>query len=59
MSLLNFNFVIIYVIHKMLVMLKNNLNYLKVSISECFLKEYNRLIIMESLSLEKGTYIKT
>ena len=42
----------------MLVLLKNNLNYLKVSISECFLNEYNRLIIMESLSLEKRTYIK-
>ena len=31
-SLLNFNFVIIYIIHKMLVLLKNNLNYLKDSI---------------------------
>ena len=29
MSLLNFNFVMIYIIHKMLVLLKNNLNYLK------------------------------
>ena len=31
-SVLNFNFVMIYVIHKMLVLLKNNLNYLKDSI---------------------------
>ena len=38
MSLLNFNFVMIYLIHKMLVLLKNNLNYLKDSIFECFLK---------------------
>ena len=38
MSLLNFNFVTIYIIHKMLVLLKNNLNYLKDSIFECFLK---------------------
>ena len=30
MSLLNFNFVMVYVIHKMLVLLKNHLNYLKV-----------------------------
>ena len=30
--LLNFNFVMIYIIHKMLVLLKNCLNYLKVSI---------------------------
>ena len=65
MSLLNISFVTIYIIHKMLVLLKNNLNYLKDSIFECFLKEYNRLllffskeiifsrhIIMESLSPE-------
>ena len=40
---LNFNFVMIYIIHNMLVLLKNCLNYLKHSISECFFKEYNRL----------------
>ena len=43
MSLLNFNFAMIYIIHKMLALLKNNLNYLKGSISECFFKKYNRL----------------
>ena len=43
-SLLNFNFVRIYIIHKMLLLLKNHLNYLKDSIFECFLKEYNRLL---------------
>ena len=32
MSFLNFNVVKIYIIHKMLVLLKNNLNYLKDSI---------------------------
>ena len=32
MSLLNFNFVMIYIIHKMLVLIKNNLNYLKVGL---------------------------
>ena len=42
MSLSNFNFVMI--IHKMLVLLKNLLNYLKDSIFECLLKEYNRLL---------------
>ena len=36
MSLLNFNFVMIYIIHKMLVLLKNHLIYLKDSIFECF-----------------------
>ena len=33
----------IYVIHKMLVLLKNHLNCLINSIFECFFKEYNRL----------------
>ena len=72
MALLNFNFAIIYIISKMvlLVLLKNNLNYLIDSLSECFLKKYNRLflswesnifswqIIMESLSLEGESNIK-
>ena len=39
MSLLNFNFVLIYIIHKMVVLSKNQLNYLKDSIFECFFKE--------------------
>ena len=43
MSLLNFNFVMIYIIHKMLVLLKNHLSYLKDSILECFFKKYNKL----------------
>ena len=61
MSLLNFNYVMIYIIHKMLVLLKNHLNYLKNNIFECFFKEYNRLaqhIMMESLSLEEEKIIK-
>ena len=45
MSLLNFDFVITYIIHKMLVLLKNyHLNYLKDSIFQYFLKEYSRLL---------------
>ena len=39
--LLNFNFAMNYIIHKMLVLIKNNLNHLKDSIFECFFKEYN------------------
>ena len=35
MSLLNYNFAMIYIIYKMLALLKNNLNYLKDSIFEC------------------------
>ena len=47
MSLLNFNFVIIYIIHKMLVLIKNNVNHLKDSLFECFLKEYNGLLFFK------------
>ena len=43
MSLLNFNFDRIYIIHEMLVLTKKNMNYLKDSIFECFFEEYNRL----------------
>ena len=45
MSLLNFNFLMIYIIHKMLLLLKNHLNYLKSSTFEWFFKEYIRLFI--------------
>ena len=37
-SLLNFGFIMIYTIHKNLVMIKNHLNYLKDNIFECFFK---------------------
>ena len=42
MSLLNFNFVMIYIIRIILVLLKNHLNYLEDSIFEWFFKEHNR-----------------
>ena len=45
-SISNFNFVMIYIIHKLLVWLKNKLNYLYDSISKVyntFFKVYNRL----------------
>ena len=42
--LLIFNSVMIYIIHKMLVLLKSHLNYLEDSILECFFKESNRLL---------------
>ena len=38
MLLLIFNFVVIYINYKMLVLLKNQRNYLKNSIFECFLR---------------------
>ena len=66
---LNFNCVIIYVIHKMLVLLKNHLNYLKENIFECFFKEYkcffneyntlfSQHIMMKSLSPKEENIIK-
>ena len=44
MSLLNFSFIMINTIHKILVLIKNQLNYLKDNIFEWFFKEYNRLL---------------
>ena len=38
MSIINFNFVMIHIIHKMLVLIKNQMNYLEDSISKCCLK---------------------
>ena len=38
MSLLNFSLVMIYIIHKMLALLKNHLNFLKVVFSNAFLR---------------------
>ena len=47
MLLLNFSFVMIYIIHKILALLKNYLNYLKDNIFECFFKKYNRLLFFK------------
>ena len=53
----------IYIVHKMLLLLENHLNYLKDYIFECLFKEYSRLltfffgnIIMKSF--EKENIIK-
>ena len=43
MSLLNCNFVMNYVINRILVLLTNHLNYLKDNILECFFKKYNKI----------------
>ena len=48
MLLINFNFVSIYIIDKMLVLHKNHMNYLKDSILKGVFKEYNRLFIFFS-----------
>ena len=44
-KLMRFDLIIIYTIHKILVFIKNHLNYLKDNIFECFFKEYNMLLI--------------
>ena len=38
MSVLNFDFFMIYIIHKMLVLFKNHLNYLKIVFSNALLR---------------------
>ena len=59
MSLSNFSFVMIYIIHKMFLLLKNHLNFLKDSIFESFLKKKNsQHITVSSLSLEEENIIK-
>ena len=40
----NSGFVLICVIHKILVLLKNYLNYLKDNVFECFFKNCNRIL---------------
>ena len=46
-SLLKFNFAMIYKIHKLLLLLKNHLNYLKDIIFECFFKKYDILFFFK------------
>ena len=57
MSLLNVNFVMIYIIHKRLELLKIHLIYLNDTIFECFFKEYNRfLFLLKSNKIFFTTY---
>ena len=52
MDLLNdFNFVMIHIIRKMLVLLKNNLIYLKDNTFKCFFRKYNRLLFFFKIKL--------
>ena len=41
-----FSFVMIYIIYKILVMIKNHLNYFKDNIFEYFFKKCNRLLFL-------------
>ena len=49
MSLLSFNFAMIYIVHKKLVLLKNHLNYQKDSTFKCIFKDYHRLFVKKLL----------
>ena len=48
-SFLNFNFAMIYIIHKILVLIKNCLYYLKDNIFEFFFKKYDRLLFFKKI----------
>ena len=66
-SLLSFNFVMVYIIHKILALLENHVNFLKDNIYNAFLRSiivllynvfrktvfFSQHIITESLSLEE------
>ena len=44
-KILNFNFAMIYIIHEILVLIKNHLIYLKDNVFEFFFDKYNRLLL--------------
>ena len=46
-SLSNFCFIMVYIIHKMLLLLKNHLNHLKRNIFEYFFKEKKQILIFQ------------
>ena len=48
---MNFNFAMIYIIHKILVFVKNHLNYLNDNTLECFFKKYNLLYFLQYYNL--------
>ena len=68
-SFLNFNFTMICIIHKILVLIKKRLNYFKDNIFECFFRKYNRLsfflyyffiilLVMENPRSQEGKIFK-
>ena len=50
-SFLSFNFVMIQIIHKILVLIKNHINYLKDNIFKFFFKKYNRLLFFLKINI--------
>ena len=47
MSLLKFSFIMIYTTHKILVLIKNHLDYIKDNTFECFFNKYNRFLFFK------------
>ena len=45
MPLLNINFFMIHLMYKILIVIKNHLNYLKDNLFKCFLKKFNRILL--------------
>ena len=43
----HFNFAMIHIIHKILVLIENHMNYLKDNLFEFFLKKYDRLLFLK------------
>ena len=59
MPLLNFSFAMIYIINKMLLLLKNNRHFFKGNIFECFFKEYeNKTLSVEEYLSEIRSYLE-
>ena len=56
MSLLSFNFVMIYTIHKMLVLLKNNLNYI---FKILFENKYNKSLYFFKIFFSQNKLIES
>ena len=55
-NLINFTFIIVYVIHKMLVFLNDNVNCLKDNIFECLFNERNRFLFFFKKIIFSITY---
>ena len=58
MSLLNYSFVMFYIIHKMLVLLKKTLNYLKENFFERIFRKFFSYIMMKNLGPAEENIIK-
>ena len=55
-SLLNLSFAMNYIIHKILVLIKNRINYFKDNIFKCFFKKYNRLFFFKKVIFFHNIY---